>query len=790
MKPRACCAMIVGDDADKGQWIALCESLENAEVEKLYVNYNGKQKKFPYATEFPALDVEWKRHRWVDNFSKARQQSFAMVDREEFDWVMWVDSDDCVAIRYPGALTELLESVDPFTQQIFCKYDYGVDQETGDVIVEQWRERIMRTDGEWRWRYIIHEVCHGPAGTQLKRDDGELVVIKHHRQRGADDTTTRRRNRKLLMKARKEFPREIRYDFYLANEIFAEAKHRSDMGDSDRKGIAELAITAIELYNTFIRRNGAHDEDSYQANHRIAECYRVLGDYNKAIDVDMQGIKIMPTWPESYIGIARSFMGEGDWEKMKHWAEVCLKSATKPETSHAKELTMSTFAPLMLRGIANQELGNTHAALEDYAAAYAEKPDKKLKERMERLENIDSSVDEGGDDLEKLRKSLRNEKPDRSIAFLTRPLFEPWNPKLLAEQGAGGAETCIMKLAPKFAADGWRVVVFGTPGDYRGVDADGIEWWDSQDYTPSEEFTVVVGSRTPEIMDADIKAKVKLLWMHDVNSGDVAVSEWGNRFERADGVIALTGWHKRHLHRLYGIDEKKIFIVPNGVDATRFDNDLVQSQRDMNRFFYSSSPDRGLDVLLGMWPEIKRRIPDAELKVFYGWEAIDKIIDLAGEGHPLMKFKIGIEEMLKHIDSTCGGIDWVGRIPQGRLAYEMSKCGAWLYPTYFLETFCITAIEAQLAGALPVTSSIGALPEVIGYTEDLIAGWPNNDSYREHYVDSLMGQLESDALRNVLDINHKWASQFTWDASYRCWLDLLESTGVTGITSQMVPQGV
>ena len=42
-----------------------------------------------------------------------------------------------------------------------------------------------------------------------------------------------------------------------------------------------------------------------------------------------------------------------------------------------------------------------------------------------------------------------------------------------------------------------------------------------------------------------------------------------------------------------------------------------------HKLFYGSSYDRSLDILLDMWPDIKKRYPDATLDICYGWELYD-----------------------------------------------------------------------------------------------------------------------------------------------------------------------
>ena len=52
-----------------------------------------------------------------------------------------------------------------------------------------------------------------------------------------------------------------------------------------------------------------------------------------------------------------------------------------------------------------------------------------------------------------------------------------------------------------------------------------------------------------------------------------------------------------------------------------------------------------------------------------------------------------------------------GRVNQQQLAEAMLGAGVWFYPTWFSETSCITAMEAQAAGLRIVCPPIAALAE-------------------------------------------------------------------------------
>lgn len=113
-----------------------------------------------------------------------------------------------------------------------------------------------------------------------------------------------------------------------------------------------------------------------------------------------------------------------------------------------------------------------------------------------------------------------------------------------------------------------------------------------------------------------------------------------------------------------------------------------------HKLFWGSSYDRGLDILLFLWEDIRKAVPDAELHVCYGWNLFDK----AAVNNPER------QQWKKNVQMLMGqdGIIHHGRVSKGKLSKIRKQCGIWAYPTYFTEINCITALDAQKDGCVPV----------------------------------------------------------------------------------------
>jgi glycosyltransferase involved in cell wall biosynthesis len=223
------------------------------------------------------------------------------------------------------------------------------------------------------------------------------------------------------------------------------------------------------------------------------------------------------------------------------------------------------------------------------------------------------------------------------------------------------------------------------------------------------------------VADLPLRAKRLILWMHDTDVGDRLTPVRAAAFDR---IVVLSEWHREHMLARYPfLDADKLVIVGNGVDPERFEHKVplikadasahdvwtspTVDRRQPHRVVYTSSPDRGLDVILEhIWPSVVEAVPDAELHVYYGWNNFEALRnarpDLAEFQRRVADLTLATRNVVNH-----------GRVTQKVLATELMKSSVWLYPTYFHETYCISAVEAQLAGVIPVTNARAALAETV-----------------------------------------------------------------------------
>jgi len=179
------------------------------------------------------------------------------------------------------------------------------------------------------------------------------------------------------------------------------------------------------------------------------------------------------------------------------------------------------------------------------------------------------------------------------------------------------------------------------------------------------------------------------------------------------------------------------------------------------KLFYGSSYDRGLDILLAMWPEIKKTYPDTTLDVCYGWDLFDKGYVNNPER---MAWKNKIDAQMRQ-----PGITHHGRVGKGDLQKIRQACGIWVYPTYFAEICCITALETQKDGLVSVTMDDFALKETVG-AGFKIEGDIYEKETKKAFLDALLALMGDSKLFEAESKKaREFAKGYEWDTIAKKW---------------------
>ena len=163
--------------------------------------------------------------------------------------------------------------------------------------------------------------------------------------------------------------------------------------------------------------------------------------------------------------------------------------------------------------------------------------------------------------------------------------------------------------------------------------------------------------------------------------------------------------------------------------------------------------------MLDIWPEIKKQFPRATLDIYYGWQHWG-LLTHAQERK--MRSQIAL---LAPFDVREHGL--VGHEELNR-AYE--RASFWVYPCIAPEVFCITALRAQFAGAIPVIINGTALTETVrsGYRCASPEAYPA-------LLKSAMNNAENITLEDRQRMGQLLEQEYTWKAVADKWMHVFNA---------------
>lgn len=267
---------------------------------------------------------------------------------------------------------------------------------------------------------------------------------------------------------------------------------------------------------------------------------------------------------------------------------------------------------------------------------------------------------------------------------------KPWNGATVHTEPLGGSEAAVAYTAQALAKLGEDVSVVShgaVPGgrmqSYYGVNYYHPEALAS--LVEHIEWDVVVSSRWLEALSYRWNTNVKLYWLHDMPGQRDPIP--------AHKVICVSQVQSD----AWGLIPEHVEIIGNGIDPNVFNPG--SDERDINKVLWTSNPDRGLWIAAKIFQEVRKRWPDLELHVYgragvYGW------------GPEMEQAYMPMEEHMENVFIH-------DPLPRYALATELKKAWAWFYPTYWPETYCISALEAQACGTPVIASPLAALNETV-----------------------------------------------------------------------------
>lgn len=757
MKPAVALAMIVsaGDDSEALN-LANCLGSINGYVDEIFIQLNSREgtpisQKVRQTAEMFTKNVF--TYKWKDNFVDARTDIFKKVPKK-YGWIVWLDSDD--RVENPEMIQQSLAVMPDDVQGVYILYDY-VKDEYGNVPVKLWTTRVVRNNGSYIWKssfdddeVSVHETLNPVRGVRAVANDEWKVTHEasedHHRQ-------SLLRNIELLegmFRRQSESPKGVdpRIMFYLGTHYYDAYNFRE----------------AKNLFYEYLKVSGWKEERS-EAHVYMGKLLKMEDNLAGARTAFLMALGEYPDNPGAYLELSKLESKQQRWEEAANWAKKGLDVETQI-TAMVKYNHDYDLLTLYAQALSN--LGGKHLtkALKMANKAFKLRPfDPASKENRDTISNLVEyrnnlrgiarllrELNKEGEDekilplLDALPSNLsdspvvidarqQNMAPStwmkRSIAiYVGHGPLGTWNPENLNNGGLGGSEEAVIRLTQELKKLDWKITVFGTPGTGAG-DYDGVRWKHYWEFNPKDTYDVLISWRQPAFFDLKLKARKKYLWLHDVTEAEELTPE---RIKNVTKVIYVSKYHSERQENSHIKPGRKL-PSGNGITASDFTKYDGQFRRDDKRCIYMSANERGLRILLDIWPNIRQAVPNATLDVYYGWHSFDAV---NRDNPERMAWKATMVQRMKKLP----GVTERGRIGQDDLNKEIFKSGIWAYPSFFPEVNCITAQKAQAGGAWPVTSTFAALDDVVLHGDKIEMGKFESEDI-ETYKGALIHRLKN-----------------------------------------------
>ena len=232
--------------------------------------------------------------------------------------------------------------------------------------------------------------------------------------------------------------------------------------------------------------------------------------------------------------------------------------------------------------------------------------------------------------------------------------------------------------------------------------------------------------------------KIRVFWCHDLpedpESEKFKDKEFLDSFHK---FVFISDWQYQRYQLVHNLPyDNKSIVLESGIEPAP--ESCLQKDNDTIRLVYTSTPQRGLEILVPVFKYLTELHKNIHLDVFssfkiYGWDEMDK------------QFEPLYDEIREHPNMTYHGF-----VPNNELKEHLNKSHIFAYPSTWIETSCRAMLEAMSAGLVCVHPNYGALAETSGSLNIMYQGNSDKEKHANVFVNHLNAAIEF-----VKSNNHK-----------------------------------
>ena len=633
--------------------------------------------------------------------------------------------------------------------------------------VEYYSNRVVKTENKLRYIYIIHEV--------IQKDDNVNVVIPPDesfifdvRSDYMEERTSNRKEYDLecLFKMVEEEPDNPRHLYYIGQTYNLLENHEK---------------AAEYFYKRAFHHVEGFDQEKVDALFELTRLYNFK--LNKPWDECLSLYNLCNEWdnerPEAKYFIGIHYLLENDEKKAYENFLEASKIGYPLHRQYSLKPTLSFYyLPINFVSLCYK--------FENYIVG-----EKCCKLFLENVNKIKKQIVKNNDDLNQFNYNFNlitnwlsifsclnkmeslNPSPiipsPKIICFVADGGFKNWSGSSILKEGVGGSETYIIEITKylKKYTD-YEIVVF--------CNCENEEIFENVKYVKLNRFFNIVSNiqiehcfinRYSEYIPVAIKGYVNNIHivLHDLSlTGEIIPMS-----PKIKNIFCLSEWHTEYFANIFPQFKDIISTFHYGIDINKFNykedmsSDKNLQNKISNSFIYSSFPNRGLVILLKLWPLIVNKYSNATLNIFCD---LENNWTLTYHKNDIIEIK-KLLDLYKEDTNLSNSVINHGWVDKDTLSSYWKKSSIWFYPCKFKETFCLTALEAAISKTFVICNNLAALNDTVGDRGVIIEGDENNvltEEWQNKALEKIYYYLDNpNDMNNFIEKNYKWAIEHSWE---------------------------
>lgn len=267
-------------------------------------------------------------------------------------------------------------------------------------------------------------------------------------------------------------------------------------------------------------------------------------------------------------------------------------------------------------------------------------------------------------------------------------------------------------------------------------------------------------------LSVPLEDRPRLLWLQDraqePESAPLRDAAFRAQF---DALVFVSHWQQQTYNAMLNIPFADGIVIKNAVP--RLEVVLPKPRGDKLQFIYTSTPYKGLVCLAEAARQLAEIREDWQLHVYSS-------LKIYGLHERDARFQSTYDLLTRN---PC--VVYHGSVPNAEVREAVQRAHVFLYPSTFMETSCMAAQEAMMAGCLAITSNFGALPETCAEWAWMFPYDERPDVMARQTVANMIRAIEGyddPALQEHLQWQSRYYQQFySFEARVPTWRALLES---------------